>query len=270
MPLATIPGIFSSGQPVASGTMTASKSSAFMTTQDVSKYISNSSTANPTNTSTFENKKEITDSGRDQKLKKLIDIASKEVGIVEDKGTDNRGQGIEKYWSATNSLGSASGYAAGWHWCAAFVSWCIKESGIFNEDIRPKEIAAFAFADLPATVGKGGKISKGNWFEHRGGKNYAICIKKPKEEDLQPGDIIVFSNSHVGLVASAWKDNSFTTIEGNTSPDDPKAKREIVDRNGIGVFKKERKKISNIQSIIRLYPDGIPNSSSDKTILASR
>lgn len=277
MPLATIPGVFSSGQPVSSKTSTSSNSPARMSAQNVSSYISGCSSATQSKTTTFDSKKatETADSSqfagaeeiaksiqddKNQKIKKLISIATGEIGVIEDAGTDNQGPGIAKYWTATNKLGSSTGYSAGWHWCAAFISWCIKEAGLFDEEVRPKEIAAFAFGNLPP--------AKGNWIDQRGGKNYATIIHRPKEQDLQAGDLVIFSNSHIGLITEPYKDGAYTTVEGNTSSDDKNVGAEIVDRDGIGVFKKRRKEISKIKSIIRLYPEGIDNS--DKTAIASK
>jgi hypothetical protein len=259
MPLANIPGIFSSGQPVASGSTTSGQSPAHTSVKNVALYTSGCSSAGEAKTTALDPKKPTQDS-RDSKIASLISIAKGEIGVIEDAGTDNKGAGIEKYWAATNKLGSSSGYSAGWHWCAAFVSWCIKEAGLFDENIRPKEIAALGFGNLAPT--------KGNWRDQRGGKDYSIIIHSPKQEDLQAGDLIVFTNSHVGVIAEPWSGDSYTTIEGNTSSDDKNVGAEIVDRDGIGVFMKKRKTVAKIKSIIRLYPDGIPQTS-DKNAIAS-
>ena len=67
-----------------------------------------------------------------------IAAARGEIGVVET--SPNRGAGIQKYWSATSI---PSGY--GGPYCAAFVSWCIKQSGVIEESRRPKIAKAFDY-----------------------------------------------------------------------------------------------------------------------------
>lgn len=281
MPLATIPGLISTasnGQPAAAGTASVSQSGAYNTTKNVSNYAASAPSANSANTSALDSSKSAekkedssstSDTERDKKIKNLIAIAKKELGTVENKDTENQGPGIEKYWSATNEIGSASGYKSKFHWCAAYVSWCIKEAGLFSDEkVRPKEIAAFAYGSLSTWTDKG-KVKGGNWIDQRGGAGYAIRINKPKKEDVQAGDLVIFTNSHIGIITAPFgEDGLCKSIEGNTSSDDKNANPEIVDRNGVGVYEKKRK-VETIKTIVRLYPDGIPKNN-DKTVLASK
>lgn len=102
---------------------------------------------------------------------------------------------IAEYFSATNYKNGASARAP---WCAAFVCWAIKQSGLFDEDTRPKSAIAYDFDDWAKTV-----------------KNRVALRYSPT--DVQPGDIVAYSWSHVGIVTqSNAGQNTFKTIEGNT------------------------------------------------------
>ena len=118
---------------------------------------------------------------------RLLQIAEGELGYVEGPNNDTK---YGDWYGLPNE-----------EWCAMFVSWCAKESGI-STDIIPK------YAGCTAGM---------NWFKERnlwedGGGNY-----KPK-----PGDIIFFTgdtenrSSHTGIVI-AYENGTVYTIEGNTS-----------------------------------------------------
>jgi hypothetical protein len=61
-------------------------------------------------------------------------------------------------------------------------------------------------------------------------------------EDIKPGDIVIFTFSHVGFATAVPKDGYFTTIEGNTDS--------TGSRDGGGVWSKVRK-LTQIKTRIR-------------------
>lgn len=121
---------------------------------------------------------------------KLIIIARSQIRIKET--SDNRGPGIEKYWSACDYNGYGS------RWCAAFVCWVIQQSNILSDKERPKNANAFGFID---------------WSK---GKKYAQLRQNPRF--VKAGDIVIFSYSHVGIASTDSDENgNFKDVGGNTS-----------------------------------------------------
>lgn len=154
---------------------------------------------------------------------KIINAARGEVGVVET--STNQGPGIQKYWTATNYK---DGYNNREPWCAAFVSWCIQQSGIFSETDRPTSAAAF----------KGGGYEA--WARSKAPK--VSLTMHPTQ--VRSGDLIVFSFSHIGIATSASDLNGvFRTIEGNTDA--------AGGRDGNGVWEKSRK-LSVVRSSITI------------------
>jgi hypothetical protein len=270
--LASIPGIFSTGMPTAAGTASSGKSGAHTTRQNVSQYSMSAPSAVETDTSTLESKatssSESTQSNseRDAKIQKLISVAKAEFAKnVVEGSEDNKGNAdIEKYWSATDKLGIGSGpvpagYSSGWAWCAAFVSWCIKEAGLFSESDRPKEIGAKRFAsDL--------KDSRGNWYDNRGGNKWCTMTRRPL--NVYEGDLVVFTNSHIGIcIESSGGKDYCITIEGNTSSDAKGEDATRVERNGGGLYRKKRP-LSVIHTTLTLYPEGIAQARKNNSVLA--
>jgi hypothetical protein len=78
---------------------------------------------------------------------KIVAAAKSQIGVRET--SDNQGPGIEKYWTATDT---PSGYASRSRWCAAFVCWVIRESGVLSETERPKNVNAYGFEDRKSVV----------------------------------------------------------------------------------------------------------------------
>jgi hypothetical protein len=153
---------------------------------------------------------------------KLIDIAAKEVGIVETPRNSNTGPRIVEYQRATTLGGT------GWPYCAAFVCWCIREWGksgevldalkmspAFFEQWRPKTAAAYGF--------------------HEWASEHDLTVfdenAHPGQAELHTGDIITFDFSHVGLLVTDHQ-SVLSTIEGNTDV--------AGSRDGGGVYAKSR------------------------------
>lgn len=164
----------------------------------------------------------------------LAQIAAKEVGVRE-IGGNNRGERIRDYQEATNLAPAA------WPWCAAFVDWCIREwlmtpevvswlnlQRSTPEEWRPKTALAYGFL---------------GWAKSRPKTSVIL-----HERDLaQPGDIVVFDFSHVGIVES---DSGFQiiTIEGNTN-----GRGDRDSESGDGVWRKARQK-TIARNFIRIRP----------------
>jgi hypothetical protein len=155
----------------------------------------------------------------------FVQIATQEIGVLEVNAT-NCGPRVDEYKSATNLNPKEP-----WPWCAAFVCWCVKQTmiarGVLETSTfkRPRTAGAWAFE---------------NWSL---AQDNTTNTKKPHRKDILPGDIVVFTFSHIGIAISS-PDNrgNIRTVEGNTNA---KGSRE-----GIGVFLKTRN-IATIRSRIR-------------------
>lgn len=165
---------------------------------------------------------------------RLLDIAVREVGVRE-QGGNNKGPRIREYQGAT-WLDPAP-----WPWCAAFVDWCVRE-WLKSPDVlawlKLNPVTADAFR--PKTAGAWDLC---NWAR----KNKERCSLLTEDAVAEPGDIIVFDFSHVGMIE---RDNgfSFRTIEGNTN--DAGARDS---ESGDGVWRKVRPR-SLARNLIRIHP----------------
>jgi hypothetical protein len=156
----------------------------------------------------------------------LVQVALKEVGVTEVNGT-NCGPRVDEFKAAT-----WLNPKVGWPWCAAFVCWCfrealvvagIKETKTFK---RPRTAGAWDFE---------------NWSLEQ---DKSTHTKKPHKGDIQAGDILIFTFSHIGIaLSSPDKNGNVKTVEGNSN--------KSGSREGGGVFKLIRN-VSKIRSRIRL------------------
>jgi hypothetical protein len=129
---------------------------------------------------------------------KIIQAAQSKVGNTYEV-SQNQGPGIAEMWKATDY---SDGYNARAPWCAAFVSWCVQQSGVFSEADRPKSAAAF----------KGGGYEE--WARSK--SNAVRLTTNPSK--VYAGDLVIFSFSHIGIATSDSDANGkFNTIEGNTN-----------------------------------------------------
>jgi hypothetical protein len=129
---------------------------------------------------------------------KIIQAAQSKVGNTYEV-SQNQGPGIAEMWKATDY---SDGYNARAPWCAAFVSWCVQQSGVFSEADRPKSAAAF----------KGGGYEA--WARSK--SNAVRLTTNPSK--VYAGDLVIFSFSHIGIATSDSDANGkFNTIEGNTN-----------------------------------------------------
>jgi len=109
----------------------------------------------------------------------IVEIAQSQIGVSEDHDSCNCGA-VQKY-----------GGSSGQPWCAFFSSWVYRQAGY----------------KIPSI---GGARALYDWF----GANQ---VQIPKGSGTpQPGDVIYFSYSHVGIVES-FDGKMINTIEGNVS-----------------------------------------------------
>lgn len=156
---------------------------------------------------------------------KIVEIALKEVGVEEVDGT-NCGPRVNQYKAATNLPPEEP-----WPWCAAFVCWVVREA---MKATGIKETATFK---RPTTAGA---WNLENWSLKQ---DNSTQTRKPHRGDIKPGDIIVFTFSHVGFAVGEPDEEGYvSTLEGNTDT--------AGSREGGGVFRK-RRKLSSIRSRIR-------------------
>lgn len=157
----------------------------------------------------------------------IVAIAMDEIGVFEIPKNSNRGPRVDQYKAATWLPA-----AQAWPWCAAFVCWVVREA---MSVCGVKETNTFK---RPRTAGAWDFI---NWSLAQ--DNTTKTLRNPKAKDIQPGDIIVYTFSHIGIAAStANKDGAFRAVEGNTD--------ESGSREGGGVYLKVRN-VSSVKARIR-------------------
>lgn len=158
-------------------------------------------------------------------VEEIIRIAKGEIGVRE-VGNTNCGERVDEYKFAT-----WLNPKKGWPWCAAFVCWVIREalisSGVKQTKTfkRPRTAGAWDFE---------------NWSIDQDSSTW---LRRNPAGDIVPGDIVIFTFSHIGIaVSSPDKKGNVTTVEGNTDSEGS--------REGGGVYLKTRN-ISKIRSRIR-------------------
>jgi hypothetical protein len=170
-------------------------------------------------------------------LEKLVAIALSQVGVKE-SGGNNNGPQIRKYQAATNLK------PASWPWCAALISWLIREwlkdpeviewlglKVMTPEQWRPKTAAAFGYI---------------SWAKERPATTKVLSPKaKPKV-----ADIVVFDFSHIGIITKV-NENNFQCVEGNTNG---RGTRDST--SGDGVWLKTRTP-SLVRNYIRINPSTV-------------
>ena len=150
----------------------------------------------------------------------FVRVALHEVGIREQ--SPNWSSRIDQYWQSTWYPTGAKNREP---WCAAFICWCFAQAAQrFPVQFKlPRDPKAFGFED---------------WAEDSG----LLRTKNPRASQVKPGDIIVFTFSHIGVCVGVVG-NSIFTVEGNTNGDG--------EREGDGVYRKTRA-ASLIRSAIHL------------------
>ncbi|MBL8008135.1 MAG: CHAP domain-containing protein [Ignavibacteria bacterium] len=146
-------------------------------------------------------------------LSKVVKNAKSQIGVLEDPVGSNGGPEVDEYLASV-------GLGSGFFWCMAFVYWC------FNKSSKQLGI------NNPA-VKTAGVID--HWNRTKGKRiTFADAVNNPSK--IKPGQIFIMSygggTGHTGIVESV-SGGFINTIEGNTN--------EAGSRNGIGVFKRQRK-----------------------------
>lgn len=155
----------------------------------------------------------------------IIRLARREIGVEEINGT-NCGPRVDEYKAAT-----WLDPKKGWPWCAAFVCWLVREA---LKETGVKETKTFK---RPRTAGA---WDLENWSL---AQDSSTWTRKPHKGDIQAGDIVIFTFSHVGIAESAPDKNGMvTTIEGNTDG--------AGSREGGAVLRK-RRRLDQVRSRIR-------------------
>lgn len=154
----------------------------------------------------------------------IIRVAKTQVGIVET--SKNHGDGIEKYWTATSY---PDGYKNREPYCAAAVCWIVREAMAASTKTwtfkRPTTASAFGFEEWSLAQDK------------------STNTKMKPHGDIEPGDLVIFRFSHIGIATSRPNtDGHFSIIEANTGPKG--------ERDGDGVWEKTRH-IDLVRSRIR-------------------
>lgn len=130
----------------------------------------------------------------------LVIIARKEIGVTE-VGRSNRGPRVDDYQRAT-WLDPKDWDA----WCAAFVDFCVMHAMVMA---NVKETKTFR---RPQTA-RAWDLER--WCREQ---DDSVKLRKPAGNDIQAGDIIVFTFSHVGIATGGPdKDGFVPTIEGNSN-----------------------------------------------------
>ena len=150
------------------------------------------------------------------------DACAKEVLSVREDGA-NAGTFVERYLAAV-------GLGAGNPWCMAFVVLRLVKAAHSLSMILPQEMPRTGSTVLFSDWGK-----KKSWWIRRADLELG-------REKIQEGDIVFYffaskgRIAHTGIVVDADSNNDFKTVEGNTSS----GLRDVVDRDGQGVYMKQR------------------------------
>jgi putative peptidoglycan binding protein/CHAP domain-containing protein len=164
-------------------------------------------------------------------LKRVLEIAASQVGVLEEPTGSNRGPQIDEYLRCVG-IDPACGCNP---WCAAFVYWCFHE-------------AAAELGVANPAVQTGGVLDMWTRAGSSGVKRISSVEALAQPSLVRPGCVFVLStgsgNGHTGLVE--WTDGDrLATIEGNTN--------EKGGREGIGVFRRTGRMMSNINRGFILY-----------------
>jgi hypothetical protein len=151
--------------------------------------------------------------------KVLVEVAASQIGVHET--SRNAGPGLIKYWQATNY---EDGMTHRQPWCAAFVAWVVFE-GIKR---RGGEDLALGDASRPRSA------AVSEWVRWAMRPEHGCLVFGPSDPKHrpEPGDIVVFTFSHIGIV-ERFADRIVHTIEGNTDDEGS--------REGVKVCRKQRK-----------------------------
>jgi hypothetical protein len=118
----------------------------------------------------------------------MVALAQQELGVTEQPPGSNDAPRIAEYRTATAGSGIGP-------WCNYFLSWIAKQAG------APLGEQGQGFGAVAATW---------DWAQRTG-------RTVPAGQPPQPGDLIVWDGTHIGLVEQVLPDGRIQTIEGNSS-----------------------------------------------------
>lgn len=157
-------------------------------------------------------------------LAKALEIAVAQIGVREKPLGSNRGPQVDKYLKSVG-LNPASGSFA---WCAAFLYWCYDQ-------------AATALGRGNPVVKTGGVLAHWAQAGTKGIPRITTTAAKNNPSLIKPGHIFIIQHGattgHTGMVERV-SGGKLVTIEGNTN--------DGGSREGIGVFRREARKIADI------------------------
>lgn len=170
--------------------------------------------------------------------KRLAAIARLDVGKTED--TKNRAPWIEKFWPATSY---PEGYKNRQPYCAAAISWCVRE-WLRDADVRAA-LQLTSFTSAEDWRCESARVREWlTWARIRG------VTVRPKNGILHMADLVIYkftTGHHIEMVTG--DDNTttgaFTAIGFNTNAQ--------LSRDGQGCFEKERSR-NSVVAFIRLLP----------------
>lgn len=137
---------------------------------------------------------------------RLLAVARTQIGVAET--SRNRGPGLAKYWPATTY---PDGMKNREPWCAAFAAWCVMRA-LGASAPRPRSARVRDW--VPDALRLGWRV-----FGPRDGLLFP-----------EPGDIVVFTFSHIGIV-ERFDGGHVITIEGNTDDAGSREGREVAVRS---------------------------------------
>lgn len=165
--------------------------------------------------------------GPSRLAKEVIKFAKTQLGVMEQPLGSNRGPEVDKY---QRSVGlHLSPGKPGYYWCVAFTYFCYNEAakklGISNPHIKTAGVL--------------------DHWNKAGGNSKIVRLSRAKAVSnpglITPGSLFILETGggggHTGIVVEV-KDGRLVTIEGNTNAGGS--------ANGIGVFKREARKIVSI------------------------
>ena len=156
---------------------------------------------------------------------KMVNLARSEIGVSEIDGS-NCGPRVDEYKAATWLDPDK-----GWPWCAAFLCWLIREA-IEGEDVafkRPQTAGAWDFE---------------NWARKQ--VNNGVELRKPTNEDIKAGDIVIYTFSHIGLAVKDIDSSGYvTTIEGNTNGAGSREGGSVLEKRGMSLVLEAELELSN-------------------------
>jgi hypothetical protein len=120
---------------------------------------------------------------------RIVGIAETQIGQAEQPPGSNESPAIAQYRGAT------AGAVPGAPWCAYFASWAAQQAG---EPLGPQGQGLGSVSDI------------WSWAQSSG-----RAIPNGPGVVPQPGDLIVFGDSHVGIVKEVLPSGQIATIEGN-------------------------------------------------------